>query len=138
MSHADVFADRSQLMADLNMIETFRWYRMVFTERLTAASKSQDEDILEMLRLEATYQLAEFYYGLKAHGIENEKTSRSWPTRTTTTLKVSPTTRPRCADWAFRKTACWMPCSRPTRAPAWSRSGASSRAPSINPTSPDC
>ena len=73
MSRADVFADRSQLAADLNMLETFRWYRMIFTERLAAASKSQDEDILEMLRLEATYQLAEFYYGLKAHGIENEK-----------------------------------------------------------------
>jgi|SRR5262245_36992268 hypothetical protein len=72
MSHADVFADRAQLMADLNMIETFRWYRMIFTERLAAASKKQDEDILEMLRLEATYQLAEFYYGLKAHGIETE------------------------------------------------------------------
>jgi hypothetical protein len=73
MSHEDVFADRAQLMADLNMIETFRWYRMIFTERLTAASCSQDRDILEMLRLEATYQLAEFYYGLKAHGIESER-----------------------------------------------------------------
>ncbi len=70
MSQTDVFADRAQLVADLNMIETFRWYRMVFTERLTAASQSQDEAILEMLRLEATYQLAEFYYGLKAHRIE--------------------------------------------------------------------
>jgi hypothetical protein len=73
MSREDVFADRSQLVADLTMLETFRWYRMIFTERLAAASKSQDEGILEMLRLEATYQLAEFYYGLKAHGIESEK-----------------------------------------------------------------
>jgi hypothetical protein len=70
MSHEDVFTDRAQLAADLNMIETLRWYRMIFTERLTAASKNQEENILEMLRLEATYQLAEFYYGLKAHGIE--------------------------------------------------------------------
>jgi hypothetical protein len=73
MSHEDVFADRAQVMADLNVIETFRWYRMIFAERLTAASRSQDSDILEMLRLEATYQLAEFYYGLKAHGIESER-----------------------------------------------------------------
>jgi hypothetical protein len=72
MSHEDVFADRAQLVADLNVIETFRWYRMIFTERLAAASRDQDEGILEMLRLEATYQLAEFYYGLKAHGIDTE------------------------------------------------------------------
>jgi hypothetical protein len=72
MSHEDLFADRTRLLADLNVLETFRWYRMVFAERLTAASSSQDEHILEMLRLEATYQLAEFYYGLKAHGIETE------------------------------------------------------------------
>jgi len=72
MSHENLFADRAQLMADLSMIETFRWYRMIFTERLTAASASQNDEILEMLRLEATYQLAEFYYGLKAHGIETE------------------------------------------------------------------
>jgi hypothetical protein len=70
MSREDVFADRSELVADLNMLETVRWYRMKFTERLTAASGNQDQEILEMLRLEATYQLAEFYYGLKAHGIE--------------------------------------------------------------------
>jgi hypothetical protein len=72
MRDQDLFADRAELMADLNMIETFRWYRMIFAERLTAASKTQDEEILEMLRLEATYQLAEFYYGLKAHGIETD------------------------------------------------------------------
>lgn len=70
MARQDVFADRSQLVADLTMLEAFRWYRMIFTERLTAASRSRHEAILEMLRLEATYQVAEFYYGLKAHGIE--------------------------------------------------------------------
>ena len=70
MSGAGVFSDKSQLVADLTMLEAFRWYRMIFTERLTAASRSRNEPILEMLRLEATYQVAEFYYGLKAHGIE--------------------------------------------------------------------
>lgn len=72
MSDPDVFADRSQLMADLDMIEIFRWYRMVFAERLVAASTLQDEDVLAALRLEATYQLAEFYYVLKARGIQSE------------------------------------------------------------------
>lgn len=72
MSEKDVFADRSQLLADLDMIETFRWYRMVFAERLTAASASQDEDVLATLRLEAAYQLAEFYYVLKARDIRAE------------------------------------------------------------------
>jgi hypothetical protein len=68
----DVFADKAQLMADLDMIEIFRWYRMIFAERLAAASRSQDEDVLATLRLEATYQLAEFYYVLKARGIATE------------------------------------------------------------------
>jgi hypothetical protein len=77
MSHLDVFADEPQLMADLDMIEVFRWYRMVFAERLTAASKSQDEDVLAMLRFEATYQLAEFYYVLKARGIRTEEQIRA-------------------------------------------------------------
>jgi hypothetical protein len=72
MSEKDVFADRSQLMADLDMIEIFRWYRMVFAERLVSASSSQDEELLATLRLEATYQLAEFYYVLKARGIQSE------------------------------------------------------------------
>jgi hypothetical protein len=76
MSHqdvfADVFADKAQLMADLDMIEIFRWYRMIFAERLAAASGSRDADVLATLRLEATYQLAEFYYVLKARGIATD------------------------------------------------------------------
>jgi hypothetical protein len=72
-----VFADKAQLMADLDMIEIFRWYRMVFAERLAAASRSQDEDVLAILRLEATYQLAEFYYVLKARGIATEEHIRA-------------------------------------------------------------
>jgi hypothetical protein len=76
MSH-DVFADKAQLMADLDMIEIFRWYRMIFAERLAAASRSQDEDVLAILRLEATYQLAEFYYVLKARGIATEEHIRA-------------------------------------------------------------
>ncbi|HEX5959103.1 MAG TPA: hypothetical protein VFY92_10680 [Hyphomicrobiaceae bacterium] len=65
----DMFADRTRLMADLEMLEIFRWYRMVFAERLVAASTSQDEEVLATLRIEATYQLAEFYYVLKAREI---------------------------------------------------------------------
>jgi hypothetical protein len=59
-------------MADLDMVEIFRWYRMVFSERLVNASNSQEEELLATLRLEATYQLAEFYYVLKARGIHTE------------------------------------------------------------------
>jgi hypothetical protein len=72
MSDEDVFADGSQLMADLDMVEIFRWYRIVFSERLVNASNSHDEELLATLRLEATYQLAEFYYVLKARGIRTE------------------------------------------------------------------
>jgi hypothetical protein len=74
---ADVFADRPQLMADLDMIEVLRWYRMVFAERLVARSASQDEEVLATLRLEATYQLAEFYYVLKAREIRSEAQIRA-------------------------------------------------------------
>jgi hypothetical protein len=88
MSDEDVFADRSQLMADLDMVEIFRWYRMVFSERLVNASNSQDEDLLATLRLEATYQLAEFYYVLKARGIQTESRSRCWPISTTATSPI--------------------------------------------------
>ena len=73
MSEADVFADKAQLLADLEMIEISRWYRKEFVDRLVAASKSPDEDVLATLRLEATYQLAEFYYVLKARGIRTEE-----------------------------------------------------------------
>jgi hypothetical protein len=77
MSDPDVFADRSQLMADLDMLEVLRWYRMVFAERLAAASKSQDEEVLVTLRLEATYQLAELYYVLRAREIRTEAQIRA-------------------------------------------------------------
>lgn len=73
MSEQDVFADKAQLMADLDMIEIIRRYRMVFAERLVAASRSPDEEVLATLRVEATYQLAEFYYVLKARGIQTEE-----------------------------------------------------------------
>jgi hypothetical protein len=76
MSAEDVFADKVQLMADLDMIEVFRWYRKEFVERLVAASKSQEEEVLATLRLEATYQLAEFYYVLKARDIRTEEQIR--------------------------------------------------------------
>jgi hypothetical protein len=59
------------------MIEVLRWYRMVFAERLAAASASQDEDVLATLRLEATYQLAEFYYVLQARSIRTEAQIRA-------------------------------------------------------------
>ena len=53
MSETDVFADKAQLLADLEMIEISRWYRKEFVDRLVAASKSQEEDVLSTLRLES-------------------------------------------------------------------------------------
>jgi hypothetical protein len=77
MAEGDVFANDSELAADLNALEIYRWYRMIFAERISAASMSQDEDVLFALRLEATYQLAEFYYVLKARRIGTESQIRS-------------------------------------------------------------
>jgi hypothetical protein len=73
----DVFADSAQVLADLDVIEIFRWYRMVFADRLAAASQCRDDDVLATLRLEATYQLAEFYYVLRARGIRTEEQMRA-------------------------------------------------------------
>lgn len=77
MSDQDLFADKARLMSDLDMLEILRWYRMIFAERIVAASRSQAEDVLVTLRLEATYQLAEFYYVLKARRLRTEAQIRA-------------------------------------------------------------
>jgi hypothetical protein len=57
---------------ELELLESLRWSRKEFVERVCEASKSQEEKVLSVLRLEATYQLAEFYFLLKARDIEAE------------------------------------------------------------------
>lgn len=54
---------------DLRLLESLRWGRMHFVERLCEASVTSDESVLATLRLEATYQIAEFFFLLQARGI---------------------------------------------------------------------
>lgn len=57
---------------ELALLENLRWSRKEFLDRVCASSQSADAKILGVLRLEATYQLAEFYFLLRARGLETE------------------------------------------------------------------
>ena len=72
MSANDIFADAAELEPDLALLESLRWARKEFVDRVSDASESRDEDVLATLRLEATYQLAEFLYLLRARSIVSE------------------------------------------------------------------
>jgi hypothetical protein len=68
----DIFADAGELEPDLALLENLRWARKSFLDRLCEESVSRDDDVLTTLRLEATYQLAEFLYLLRARKIESK------------------------------------------------------------------
>jgi hypothetical protein len=72
MSIHDIFADAAELEPDLALLENLRWARKEFVDRICEASESHDEDVMATLRLEATYQLAEFLYLLRARSIDSQ------------------------------------------------------------------
>ena len=76
MSANDVFADAAELEPDLALLESLRWARKEFLDRICEASVSRGADVLATLRLEATYQVAEFLYLLRARGVETEEQIR--------------------------------------------------------------
>lgn len=55
---------------ELALLESLRWSRKEFLDRICATSQSGKDSVLESLRLEATYQLAEFLFLLRAQNIE--------------------------------------------------------------------
>jgi hypothetical protein len=61
--------EKDEVARDLVFLESARWMRKAFTEQLCRESASQEESVLAILRLEATYQLAELYYLLSARGL---------------------------------------------------------------------
>jgi hypothetical protein len=69
MIKSDLFENADELERDLTFLECSRWMRKEFTDRICQASASQAEQVLVTLRLEATYQLAEFYYLLAGQGL---------------------------------------------------------------------
>lgn len=66
----DVFADEAEVEADLILLEQLKAGRKSFAEQLCAASRTQTEPVLSVLRMESTAMIAEFFYLLRAHGIE--------------------------------------------------------------------
>ncbi len=65
-----LFGAVDEIEHDLFFLECLRWMRKEFTDRICQESHSRDEKVLANLRLEATYQLAEFYYLLAARRLE--------------------------------------------------------------------
>jgi hypothetical protein len=76
MTANDIFADVAALEPDLALLESLRWARKQFLDRVCEESVSRDEDVLATLRLEATYQVAEFFYLMRARGVESEEQIR--------------------------------------------------------------
>jgi chorismate mutase len=64
--------ERDEIEADLALLESLRWSKKELFDRICQESKSQDEKVLSVLRLEPAYQFAEFYYLLRARRIETE------------------------------------------------------------------
>lgn len=61
--------EEREVTRDLVFLESARWLRKEFTEQICRESAAQDDRTLATLRLEATYQLAEFYYLLTARDL---------------------------------------------------------------------
>jgi hypothetical protein len=73
MAGDHVFADPTEVEADLALLENLTTARKEFLDRLGAESHSKDEQVLASLRMESTYLLAEFLYLLRARGLETEE-----------------------------------------------------------------
>jgi hypothetical protein len=72
MQNGDTNSESATWNDELALLENLRWSRKEFVDRVCAGSKSTDAKVLGVLRLEASYQLAEFYFLLKARSIETE------------------------------------------------------------------
>lgn len=66
-----LFGAPAEIDMDLHFLECVRWMRAQFSERICDRSPAKDERTLSVLRLEAAYQLAEFYYLLAARDISS-------------------------------------------------------------------
>lgn len=58
---------------ELDLLESLRWAQKEFVDHLCASSCAQNDRVLAILRLEATYDFAEFYFLIQARGIETEQ-----------------------------------------------------------------
>jgi len=69
-SDSNIFADPGELAADLMLLECLRWARKRFLDRTCEESRSRKPEVLATLRLQATYDMAEFLYLLRARCID--------------------------------------------------------------------
>src|SRR5712691_6631811 len=76
MKRGQARSEGGEIEADLALLESLRWSKKEFFDRLCEEGKSKDEKVLSILRLEPTYQFAEFYYLLQARRIETENDVR--------------------------------------------------------------
>jgi hypothetical protein len=67
------FLETAAVERDLELLEVLRWGRKEFSDRLCQESRSQAADTLDALRSDSAYQLADFFYLLKARRIETEE-----------------------------------------------------------------
>jgi hypothetical protein len=67
-----LFSETCDLESDLELLEVLRWGRKEFADRLCEESRGRKAETLDVLRSEAAYQIAEFFYLLKARGIQAE------------------------------------------------------------------
>jgi hypothetical protein len=72
MKKSETAAETATWDGELALLENLRLARKEFVDRVCTGSKSSDTRVLGVLRLEATYQLAEFYFLLRARRIETE------------------------------------------------------------------
>jgi hypothetical protein len=77
MTRGYSFSQRGDLERDLELLEVLRWGRKEFADRLVQESRSRKSDTLDLLRSEPGYQLADFFYLLKARRIETEEDIRT-------------------------------------------------------------
>src|SRR5579871_435369 len=73
MSEPDYDEDPVEVAKDLALVEHVSWARKSFAERICAASRSAEADVLATLRLEAMYEFANFYFLLRALKIETDE-----------------------------------------------------------------
>jgi len=67
------FSEMQEVERDLQLLEVLRWGRKEVADRLAQASRSGNPETLDILRSEPGYQLADFFYLLKARRIETEE-----------------------------------------------------------------
>jgi hypothetical protein len=66
----DVFDNGAAVAADLEVLEQVLWSRAALHGRLVSESRSSDEAVDDVLRMESMAQFVEFFFLLKARGIE--------------------------------------------------------------------